>query len=194
VALDAIVVVPARNEERRIGACLRALAAQTVDRRRFETFVVLDACEDATEAVVADAAGRLGLAVTTIAGPGAGAGAARRTGMEAACRRLHDIDRPTGLIACTDADSSPAPDWLERQLAHVAAGAHAIAGLIELDEDEASQLPPGVLDRRERDAIIRLRRIRRSEPDASHHHFAGEKSAIGRAAACSPPMRSSGAT
>ena len=173
MALDAIVVVPARDEERRIGACLRALAAQTLARRRFETFVVLDACKDATEVVVANAASNLGLSVTTIAGPGAGAGAARRAGMEAACRRLHDIERPAGLIACTDADSSPAPDWLERQLGHVAAGAHAIAGLIELDEDEASQLAPGVLDRRQRDAIIRLRRIRHSEPDASHHHFAG---------------------
>ena len=173
MALDAIVVVPARDEERRIGACLRALAAQTVDRRRFETVVVLDACQDATAAVVAETAGSLGLAVTTIAGAGTGAGAARRAGMEAACVRLHDVERPSGLIACTDADSSPAPDWLERQLGHVAAGAQVIAGLIELDEDEAAQLPPGVRDRRERDAIIRLRRIRRADTDASHHHFAG---------------------
>jgi glucosyl-3-phosphoglycerate synthase len=173
MGLIAVVVIPARDEERRIGACLRALATQTLDRRRFETIVVLDDCQDATAAVVADTAGSLGLTVTTIAGPGTGAGAARRAGMDAACRRLLDVERPLGLIACTDADSCPAPDWLERQLAHMAAGAHAIAGLIELDEQEAADLPPGVRERRERDAIVRLRRLRRAEPDAGHHHFAG---------------------
>ncbi|HEY5428191.1 MAG TPA: glycosyltransferase, partial [Solirubrobacteraceae bacterium] len=123
MGLDAVVVIPARDEEHRIGACLRALATQTLDRDRFETIVVLDGCEDATAAVVANTVASLGLTVTTIARAGTGAGAARRVGMDTACQRLLDSDRPLGLIACTDADSCPAPDWLERQLAHVTAGA-----------------------------------------------------------------------
>jgi glucosyl-3-phosphoglycerate synthase len=173
MALDAVVVIPARDEEQRIGACLRALAGQTVPRPEFQTIVVLDGCQDRTAAVVDAVARQTGLAVTTIEGPAAGAGPARRAGMDRACERLLAAGRPDGLIACTDADSRPAPDWLERQVAHVAAGARAIAGLIELDEDEARDLAPGVHERRERDAGIRLRRLRRSEPEAAHHHFAG---------------------
>ncbi len=171
--LRAVVVIPARDEEERIGACLRALAHQTVAQSAFATMVVLDGCRDRTAEVVAAVSRATGLAVTTLEGPSAGAGAARRTGMDRACERLLAAGRPHGLIACTDADSRPAPDWLERQLAHVAAGARAIAGLIELDEDEARELPPGVRERRERDAGARLRRLRSSEPEAAHHHFAG---------------------
>jgi glucosyl-3-phosphoglycerate synthase len=171
--LAAVVVIPARDEEQRIGACLRALAHQTVPRKAFETVVVLDACRDRTAAVVEAVSRSTGLPVTTITGPGEGAGPARRAGMDHACEQLLGAGRPDGLIACTDADSRPAPDWLERQLAHVAAGARAIAGLIELDEEEARELPPGVRDRRDRDAGTRLRRLRSSEPEAAHHHFAG---------------------
>jgi glucosyl-3-phosphoglycerate synthase len=171
--LTAVVVIPARDEEERIGGCLRALARQTVAPSSFETIVVLDGCRDRTAAVVSAVGRTAGLTVTTVDGPAAGAGAARRIGMDHACERLVAAGRPEGLIACTDADSRPAPDWLERQLAHVAAGARAIAGLIELDEDEARDLPPGVRERRERDASSRLRRLRTSEPDAAHHHFAG---------------------
>jgi glucosyl-3-phosphoglycerate synthase len=173
VELDTVIVIPARDEELRIGACLDAVAHQTLARERYEVIVVLDACRDDTAGVVRDAAQRLGLHVRTVDGRGTGAGAARRAGMDEACVRLLDAGRPLGLIACTDADSRPAPDWLERQLAHVAAGARAIAGLIELDEEEASSLPTGVMERREREANTRLRRVRSTEPDAAHHHFAG---------------------
>ncbi len=168
-----VVVVPARDEEHRIAGCLRALAGQTPGAGAFETLVVLDACRDDTARVVRETAAQLGLPLRTIEGPGAGAGAARRAGMEAACEALLRAGRPDGLIACTDADSRPARDWLERQHAHLAAGARAIAGLIELDGDEAAELPPGVRARRERDAATRLRRVRAAEPDAGHHHFAG---------------------
>ena len=173
MALGSIVVIPARDEERRIASCLEALAAQTVPRGAFETIVVLDDCRDDTGGVVRRVSAALGLAVQTIAGPGRGAGAARRAGMDAACARLLSAALPHGLIACTDADSRPAIDWLERQLAHVAAGAGAIAGLVELDPGEALTLQPGVRARRERDAGARLRQVRTTEPDAAHHHFAG---------------------
>ena len=171
--LSSVVVVPARDEEATIGECLRALAEQTVELRRFEVLVVLDDCRDATAEVVRRTAAETGLAVRTLAGPGQGAGAARRTGMEAAAQRLLSAGRRDGLIACTDADSRPAPDWLERQLDHTRRGAQAIAGLIELDPRDAAALPETVLVRRRRDASDRLRRVRRTEPEADHHHFAG---------------------
>lgn len=173
MAIAAVVVIPARNEEQRIEACLRALAAQTVARQRFETIVVVDACSDRTAEVVARATRELRLSITTLAGPGTGAGAARRVGMEAACERLLRAGRADGLIACTDADSLPAPDWLERQLAHVDSGARAIAGLIELDTSEAELLPSAVLQRRTRDAALRLSHVRSRDPSAAHHHAAG---------------------
>jgi glycosyltransferase involved in cell wall biosynthesis len=171
MALKAVVVVPARDEQDTIGGCLEALAEQTVPREEFETLVVLDACSDRTAEVVAEHAAGTGLRLRTIPGPGRGAGAARRAGMEAAAAQLSG--RPDGLIACTDADSRPAPDWLERQLAHTARGARVVAGLIELEPEDQASLPDAVLARRERDAAARLRRVRRLDPDADHHHFAG---------------------
>lgn len=178
MAVDAIVVIPARDERQRIGNCLRALAAQTVGRDRFATIVVLDRCSDDTAQVLTDIAGELRLEVTTLDGPGAGAGAARRLGMDAACERFLGAGRPRGLIACTDADSLPAPDWLARQLDYVEAGARAIAGLIELDDQEARGLPAGVLRRREREAENRLRQVRSRDREAGHHHSAGASLAV----------------
>lgn len=182
MGLTAIVVIPARDEERRIADCLGALAEQTVGCATFDVIVVLDGCRDRTGDVARQAADRLGLALTTLEAPGTGPGRARRIGMDEACARLLSDGRSDGLIACTDADSRPAPDWLERQLAHVAAGAGAIAGLIELDEVEAAELPADVLARRERDAIVRLELVRRTDPRADHHHFAGASIGVTAAA------------
>jgi glucosyl-3-phosphoglycerate synthase len=168
-----VVVIPARDEEEHIGACLEALAAQTVPLDSFETIVVLDHCVDRTEVVARERAATLGLTLTVLESLGSGAGSARRAGLDAAAQKLLDLGRSDGLIACTDADTRPAPDWLARQLAHVEAGAHVIAGLIELDPHDAEQLPPGVLRRRERDAADRLARVHRESPGAEHHHFAG---------------------
>jgi glycosyltransferase involved in cell wall biosynthesis len=48
-ALLAVVVVPARDEELRIEACLQALAAQEgLARESYEVIVVLDGCRDGT--------------------------------------------------------------------------------------------------------------------------------------------------
>ncbi len=171
MALDAIIVIPARDEEGRIAACLHALAAQTISS--FETIVVLDACADATESVTARTAGRLGLTVQLISGPGAGSGPARKLGMDLAADRLLAAGAPDGLIASTDADTCPTPSWLERQLAHVRAGAQVVAGRVELEPAERSELPGGAMRRRERDAMQRLERVRRLDAGAEHHHFAG---------------------
>jgi glucosyl-3-phosphoglycerate synthase len=173
VALAGIVVIPARDEEEHIGACLSALGAQTIPLDEFEVIVVLDHCGDRTAHVSERAARRFGLRLSLVDGPGDGAGAARRAGMDLAAERLLARGLEDGLIASTDADSRPAPDWLARQLAHVSAGARAIAGLIELDPVQARDLDPDVLRRREREAAERLERLREVDPDATHHHFAG---------------------
>jgi glucosyl-3-phosphoglycerate synthase len=170
--LVAVVVVPARDEQDRIETCLEALAAQTVGLRAFETILVADRCQDRTEEVARKTAERLGLSLTILEGPGEGSGPARGLGMDAAAERLRSLGLPRGLIATTDADSEPEPDWLECQLAHLERGADVIAGAIELAA-EGAELPAAVLDRRRRDAARRMAEIAAIDPGAAHHHFAG---------------------
>jgi glycosyltransferase involved in cell wall biosynthesis len=168
-----IVVVPARNEADRIGTCLEALSRQSVTTDAFEVILVADACEDGTEQVARRRAAELGLRLTVLHGAGAGTGPARRLGMDAAAERLEALGLPHGLIATTDADTTPALDWLERQLAHLAGGAEAIGGMVELDPGDVLRLPAEVRRRREADAQRRLHTVRQSDPAAVHHHFAG---------------------
>lgn len=171
--LQAVVVVPARDEEDRIGRCLEALAGQRgIAADAYAVVLVLDACRDATEQHARAAAARHpGLQLTLLDGPGQGVGAARRLGMEHAVQRLLDAGRPDGLIASTDADTVVPPDWLARQLALVAAGARAVGGDIRLDPSQA--LPLEAARRREQRGAQRLVRVRERDPQAEHPHFAG---------------------
>jgi glucosyl-3-phosphoglycerate synthase len=162
--MRACVVVPARNEEQLIGACMRALAAQDTDAE-FAVILVLDRCTDATEYRARLSARHMDLRVLYADG---GVGRARRAGMDLALTLLP----PDGLIATTDADSEPAPDWLRRQLDAVADGARAIGGRITLG---AHGLPPAALARRDRDAARRLARI---PGTAEHHQFSGASLAV----------------
>ena len=138
--LRAVVVVPARDEQQRIAACLRALAAQRAVRRdEYEVLVILDGCVDETaETARVLACQTPGLRLHQVELPcPQGVGRARRLGMDLACERLLSLDREDGLIASTDADSVAAPDWLNTQLELLGAGAEAIGGRIELDSQES---------------------------------------------------------
>jgi glycosyltransferase involved in cell wall biosynthesis len=184
-SVRAVVVVPAHDEEERIGRCLEALASQEeVGPEEFEVIVVLDACEDATAARVSDfsrhiwrlksdtrGAGR-GPAIHTVIGPGQGAGPARATGMDIGCARLEALGRHGGLLASTDADSVVAPDWIARQLEAVADGAEAIGGEVVLDPAEAAALPAAILADREAQLAARAREAAARGP-AEHAHFSG---------------------
>ena len=172
--LRACVVVPARDEEALVSACVRALAAQRgIAREDFELLLVLDRCTDATEAHARAAAAEApGLALHVMRSPDAGVGAARALGMDLACRRLLAAGRPDGLIACTDADSEADPDWLATQLAAVAAGAAAIGGRAALSPAELAALPRAVRESREEEARDRLARARsQAHPGARTEHW-----------------------
>jgi glucosyl-3-phosphoglycerate synthase len=184
-SVRAVVVVPAHDEELRIGRCLRALASQAeVGPDEFEVIVVLDGCEDGTEAEVDAVRSYLsrdtgqstnavgGPAIHTVVGPDQGAGPARATGMDIGCARLEALGRDGGLLASTDADSVVAPDWIARQLEAIAGGVEAIGGEIVLDPDEAATLPPGVLADREAQLLVRTRAAAARGP-AEHAHFSG---------------------
>jgi glucosyl-3-phosphoglycerate synthase len=184
--VEAVVVVPARDEAERIGACLRALAEQGgVARDAYEVVLVLDGCRDGTRERARDVAARhpqLRLHVLELELP-RGVGRARRIGMDLACERLLAVDRPYGLIASTDADSVVAGDWLEAQLALAAAGARAIGGLIELDPVESDELSREALQRRGAEALRRLRDVRErgipwNDQIAEHHQFSGASLAL----------------
>lgn len=174
------VVVPAQNEEDLIGACLDALADQRQLRPDdLDVIVVLDACTDHTAAEVERARDRHPhLRITVLPGPGRGAGPARRVGMDVACGRL----APSGLIACTDADSTVAPDWVAAQLSAVARGARAIGGRIEVNADDRAALGPRVMADRAHSQVRRHRRVV-DDPGppgstAEHWQFSGASMAV----------------
>jgi len=167
--MKACIVVPARDEEELIGACIAALAAQTgVSYADYEVLLVLDRCTDATEQRARAAAG--GLTLHVIEATEHGVGHARRQGMDLAAERLP----PDGLIATTDADSEPAPDWLRAQLDAVDQGARAIGGRIELGTHD---LPPAAVQQREQDAAKRRAAITTAGA-REHHQFSGASLAV----------------
>jgi len=177
-ALCACVVVPARDEEALAGRCVHALAVQRgIDAAAYEVLLVLDRCRDRTAATArAAAAAHPDLRLHLLEAPSPGVGHARRTGMDLACARLLAAGRRDGLIASTDADSEPDPDWLRAQLDAIAAGAHAVGGRVELSDAERDALPPQARARRDREALERLDRVRARTPPGGrveHHQFSG---------------------
>ena len=99
------VVVPARNAERTLGECLRALTNQSLPPDQFEVIVVVDRDSRDGSAGIASAAG-----VRVLTSDLSGAAAARNTGITAAT---------TEWVAFTDADCIPSRTWLSQLLATV---------------------------------------------------------------------------
>ena len=95
-------IIPARDAEATIGRTLAALAAQA--STPFEVIVVDDGSGDATAAIVERRPGRSGSSASAPGGPGRGA----QPGVG---------ERAAPLLAFTDADCFPAPDWLREGLA-----------------------------------------------------------------------------
>ena len=180
-SLRASVVVPARDEEDLVGACLEALADQAgIAPDEYEVLLVLDRCTDGTERRAREvAAAHPEMRLYALEGPGAGSGRARRVGMEAACRRLLAVRGPDGLICSTDADTTVAPDWLAAQLEAVKQGAEAIGGRIDLAD--VGTLPAGVLRWHTENSRLRHQRLL-SDPNRTgrkeHWQFSGASMAL----------------
>ena len=97
------VVIPTRGRETRVAFALEALAEQTLPAETYEVIVVRD--EDAASPL---AEGPDGLVARSLTSPGvSGPTAKRNVGWRAAT---------APLIAFTDDDCRPHPDWLERLL------------------------------------------------------------------------------
>jgi len=103
------VIVPARDAEATLGDCLDALRAQVGAPAAWEVIVVDDGSRDATLEIASRAADAdpqgCSPAVRVIARHHAGAAAARNAGVAAA---------EGDILAFTDSDCRPEPEWLDR--------------------------------------------------------------------------------
>jgi cellulose synthase/poly-beta-1,6-N-acetylglucosamine synthase-like glycosyltransferase len=144
-----VIVVPARNEEELLGACLLRLgkAMDRLNRARPELeirlTVVLDQCRDSSPALAASfAANDPRLSVLSV---GCGVvGATRAAGIDFALESLatdtlarHSPERI--WIACTDADTRVPVHWLTRAVKLAESGSDVIAGTVEPDSADMDQ-------------------------------------------------------
>ncbi len=146
---DVRVVVPARDEEQTLGACLSALtdAMDALERAddgsgaqvRIRTVLVLDTCRDKSARIASDAAGR-DARIHVIERTDGSVGVARRDGVRVAL----SLEAPHGApaldtcatwIASTDADSTVPTDWLTKQLEAADDGVDLLLGSVILAPD-----------------------------------------------------------
>jgi glycosyltransferase involved in cell wall biosynthesis len=117
---DISVIVPVRNGEHQLPHLLGALAKQTLPRDRFELLVVDDCSTDGTVELLRAS----GLA-TVLSTP--------RRGGSYVARNVAGRAARGSIMAFTDGDCVPAPDWLERGLERMRAGtADLLAGHVHL--------------------------------------------------------------
>jgi hypothetical protein len=130
---DAVaVVVPSRDEEDLLPACLDSVAAAVAELRdtdplvRTRVVVVLDACQDRSAQVVDRRDGVV--ALTTLAGC---VGVARSRGVQAAAQWAAAIGSRSLWLASTDADSVVPRHWLTSQVGWAADGLGLVVGTVE---------------------------------------------------------------
>lgn len=151
-------MVPARDEELTLPACLRSLCAaiDALTARRPDvaarTIVVLDDCTDGSRAVVAATPG-----VQIVESTARTAGGARAVG--AAHALAGCIDPATTWLANTDADSTVPPDWLVTMVDLADTGADVVLGTVE---------PDGALS-----DSVRARWLARHDLAENHRHVHG---------------------
>jgi glycosyltransferase involved in cell wall biosynthesis len=108
------VVIPVHNGARRLQSLLDALARQTAPRKAFEVIFIDDASTDETAEFIRAS----GAAEVVVSPSRRGSYAARNLGLSRARAEI---------VAFTDSDCIPAPNWIE-------------TGLAELDRTEADML------------------------------------------------------
>jgi 1,2-diacylglycerol 3-beta-glucosyltransferase len=125
------VLVPAHNERRLIGRCVKALLGQTFDRERYRVFVIADNCTDDT----AERAAAAGADVLVRNDPTArGKGHALRWAIE----RVTTRRPPPDAIVVVDADSVADPRFLETLVRPFEGGADVVQGESLLVADGSS--------------------------------------------------------
>jgi len=165
-ALQACVIIPAKDEATTLPATLAALAAQTTRNGQalpagmLEVIVLANNCLDRTAAAVRQAARRhpnlvVHVAEVQLARPQAHVGRARRLLLDEAALRLESTIGPTGVLLSTDADTLVASTWLSATLHEIETGAEAVGGRI-LTQTPAAAEPCPVRRIQLRDAAYRV--------------------------------------
>ena len=117
------VVIPVRNEEALLGACLDAVACAAahplLDGEEVMIVIVLDACTDRSAKIAAERSVATEVSNLGLVGAARAMGAARVIGSGAR------------WISCTDADTIVAPNWLAAQLA---TDADVVCGTVMVDD------------------------------------------------------------
>ncbi len=135
------IVIPAHNEEQSLDACLSALleaAAHPHLDVPVRILVVLDSCSDGSASVVAN------YPVASLSLQARNVGQARAAGV------AWQLERGACWIACSDADSRVAADWLVRQRelqADMVCGTVEVAEWGELDGGVQSRYLSAYQDR-----------------------------------------------
>ncbi len=127
------VVIPARNEEATIAACIDSvLVAGETHRRRGDLWVVVvaDTSSDHTASLARTAIGSCGEVIEATAGS---AGAARRLGVAAVMKRFRGVEPQRIWLANTDADTCVCRDWIDVQLRLADQGVTGVAGIVRLE-------------------------------------------------------------
>lgn len=174
-----VVAVPVRDEEARVGACLRSVVAAAARTPvPVVVAVALDRCTDASRARVEEVLGPgdARWAAVELDGPGAGrtVAEARDAAVRAGLALLGggpggasdgDPDEDAVWLACTDADTRVPGTWLQEQVRRADEGADVVAGAVRLDDDPR-------LPRRSRERYEELLRSR-DRAGAAHAHVYG---------------------
>lgn len=133
-----LVVIPARNEEERLGTCLHHVQL-AMDRWALESelpvqlLVVLDSTTDGSLGIVHDAAHkdpRVSALNVSVQSAGIARDLGIRRGTEA---REGAEDLNSVLVACTDGDTFVPDHWLTALSEHFNHGADAVLGTVEPD-------------------------------------------------------------
>ena len=153
-----VVAIPVRDEEERLPACLRALAQQRDQLGRpipptlVRVAVFANNCTDQSASLARKLGECLSLDIRVVEArlppSAAHAGNARRAAMDIAEAWLVEGGERDGVILTTDADSQVATNWIAENLAAFEAGAEAVLGRIDLDE-EGNYLPEALHQRGE---------------------------------------------
>jgi len=133
---DVAVIIPARNEEDRIAACLIALAGQCT--ARVTVIVVVNNTTDRTRDTARDTAARHNMDLTVLEctlAPDHGVGTARCIGCDHALHNMQDLR----YLLTTDADCIVAPNWITQNLTHLET-VDAVCGKVDLIVGEADVL------------------------------------------------------
>jgi glycosyltransferase involved in cell wall biosynthesis len=157
------VLIPARDEEDLLQRCLESVlvARQALHGvATCDVIVVVDRSTDATFSIAQQALGEFGSVVRCDAGT---VGVARAMAARVALSRSEATRSSRIWLANTDADCIVPPSWLSDQLSLAEAGAHAIAGIVDVDSfaEHGAHVPQ------------RFRSTYILHPDGTHPHVHG---------------------